>query len=211
LAFRADTWTNLNGNLVLSLRCPDCGQNGTFDSMGINDLQLTPSNVTLALRRCPNPECHAHVYMISGSQGGIVASYPPELLDFDSTNIPTAVTQAMEEAIKCHATECYMASAVMVRKTLEELCADRGAEGDNLKQRVAALGDKVVLPKDLLDGLDDLRLLGNDAAHVESKEYDNIGKEEVEIGIEFATEVLKATYQLSDLVTRLRALKAQQT
>jgi hypothetical protein len=39
---------------------------------------------------------------------------------------------------------------------------------------------------ELLDGLNDLRLLGNDAAHIESQEYSKVGKEEVEVGIEFA-------------------------
>jgi hypothetical protein len=77
----------------------------------------------------------------------------------------------------------------------------------NLKERIKALGTKVVLPTELLDGLDDLRLLGNDAAHIESNEYDKVGQEEVEIGIEFAKEVLKAVYQYSALLNRLRALK----
>ena len=50
------------------------------------------------------------------------------------------------------------------------------------------------MPKELLDGLDDIRLLGNDAAHIESRDYDNIGKEkeEVELAIDFTKEVLKA-------------------
>jgi hypothetical protein len=62
----------------------------------------------------------------------------------------------------------------------------------------------------VLDGLDDLRLLGNDAAHIESNVYDRIGREEVEVGIEFTKEVLKAVYQYSALLARLRGLKAQE-
>jgi hypothetical protein len=69
------------------------------------------------------------------------------------------------------------------------------------------LGGKVVLPRELLDGLDDLRLLGNDAAHVDSRIFQRIGKNEVEISVEFTKEVLKAVYQYNDLLTRLRALK----
>ena len=95
----------------------------------------------------------------------------------------------------------------MVRKTLEELCRDRKAVGANLKERIKSLGAVVVLPKDLLDGVDDLRLLGNDAAHIESQEYIKVGQEEAEVGIEFAKEVLKAVYQYSTLLNRLRALK----
>ena len=95
----------------------------------------------------------------------------------------------------------------MVRKTLEELCRDRGAQGADLRKRIQVLGEKIVLPKELLDGLDDLRLLGNDAAHVESRAYDAIGKAEVEVAVEFAKEVLKATYQHAALLDKLRALK----
>jgi hypothetical protein len=95
----------------------------------------------------------------------------------------------------------------MVRKTLEELCKDRSAAGGNLKERIKALGTKVVLPVELIEGLDDLRLLGNDAAHIESKEYESVGQEEVEVGIEFTKEVLKAVYQYSALLAKLRALR----
>jgi hypothetical protein len=38
---------------------------------------------------------------------------------------------------------------------------------------------------------------------------EQIGKEEVEVGIEFAKEVLKADYQYGELLARLRALKSQ--
>jgi hypothetical protein len=58
------------------------------------------------------------------------------------------------------------------------------------------------------DGLDDLRLLGNDAAHIESKEFDAIGQEEVEIGIEFTKEVLKG--RLSILNTVEQTSRAQE-
>jgi hypothetical protein len=95
----------------------------------------------------------------------------------------------------------------MVRKTLEELCRDKGAMGNNLKERIQALGKNIVLPRELLAGADNLRLLGNDAAHIESQEYQQVGKEEVELAIEFAKELLKATYQYSSLLKKFDALK----
>jgi len=162
--------------------------------------------VTTGQRRCPNPECQALLFFAL-QNGKILVSYPPELLDFDPVNLPATVLAAFEESITCHANRCLTAAAIMVRKTLEELCLDRQATGSNLKERIRSLGAKVVLPQELLDGLDDLRLLGNDAAHIESQEFNKVGQEEVEIGIEFTKEVLKAVYQYSALLTRLRALK----
>ena len=114
---------------------------------------------------------------------------------------------ALEEAITCHSNQCYVASSIMIRKSLDLLCIDRGATSANLKQRIKSLGDKVLIPKELLEGMDDLRLLGNDAAHIESQVFDDVGKEEVEVGIEFSKEILKAVYQYSSLLSKLKSLK----
>ncbi len=191
---------------ALSVCCPDCHQQGIFENFSNLADIATQDGVILGQRRCPNPACMAHLFF-AFQNGKVIISYPPERIDFDVTNVPSAVVSALEEAITCHATSCFVAAAIMVRKTLEELCRDRGAQGSNLKDRLKTLGSKVVLPQELLDGLDDLRLLGNDAAHIESQVYDKIGKEEVEVGIEFTKEVLKAVYQYSALLNRLRGLK----
>jgi len=202
------TATGLHENpKSVSMRCPACRQQGTFENLAVDDL-VANEEVVLGQRRCPNPSCNAHVFVVLQHETGKrIASFPPELIDFDSSNLPTGVVRALEEAVTCHANECHTAAAIMVRKTLEELCRDRGASGDNLKDRVRDLGSKVVLPKELLDGLDDIRLLGNDAAHIEAQAYEQVGKDEVEIGIEFAKEVLKAVYQYQALLARLRSLK----
>jgi hypothetical protein len=115
--------------------------------------------------------------------------------------VPTAVAKAFEEALSCHSNLCYIAAAIMARKTLEELCRDIGATGKNLRDRLEDLRDsqKVILPEALLDGMDGLRLLGNDAAHVESQEFNRLGRDEVEVGIEFTREILKAVYHMSSL------------
>lgn len=196
---------------VIKLRCPSCRQRGTFDSVLSNDLAVYIDNnwnTTLGQRRCPDPSCHAHVFVAYDSYSqNVILSYPSETIDFDSTDLPSSVIESFKEAIICHANQCYIASAIMVRKTLEELCKNRGATGNNLKKRLEDLRSKIVLPQELLDGLDDLRLLGNDAAHIESQEYDKVGQEEVELAIEITKEVLKAVYQYSSLISKLQKFK----
>ncbi|HTQ62535.1 MAG TPA: DUF4145 domain-containing protein [Candidatus Solibacter sp.] len=208
--FQVKTYVNQQGVPgKISVRCPACKRQGTFDPLtNIFDVVIqnfTPPVVS-GQRTCPNPECQALLFFVRQGEK-ILVSYPPELVDFDPVNLPAPVLSAFEEAISCHANRCFVAAAIMVRKTLEELCLERKATGNNLKDRIRALGTIVVLPKELLDGLDDLRLLGNDAAHIESQEFNKVGQEEVEIGIEFAKEVLKAVYQYSALLDRLRRLK----
>jgi hypothetical protein len=158
----------------------------------------------LGHRMCPNPDCRAHVFVIHASRK-LLASYPPQRIDFDPKNIPEAITASLNEAITCHAESCFTASAIMVRKTLEELCADQEVEGDDLYSRIESLQEKVLLPKQLMSGLQELRLLGNDAAHVEAKVFDDIGEEEVVLAIDVTKEILKGVYQVGDLVERLRA------
>ncbi len=95
----------------------------------------------------------------------------------------------------------------MVRKTLEEICHEREATGDNLFLRIESLRDKVIIPQDFFDGLHDLRYLGNDAAHIESIKFSNVGEDELEAGIEFTKDFLKAIYQYKRSREKLAALK----
>lgn len=144
--FQAESAVALgNLNVPLPLRCPACRQNGTFERIG-DDMQISGAAgiYRVGHRRCPNPACHTHIFVTyDPNTNALIATYPPEVIDFDSTNVPTPVVEALEEAIKCHANECYIAAAIMVRKTLEELCADKQAIGANLKERIRALSANV--------------------------------------------------------------------
>jgi Domain of unknown function (DUF4145) len=212
MIFKIDT-TNATASKesIIKLRCPSCRQRGTFDFVLSQDLAVITDNIQktiLGQRRCPDPNCHAHVFVAYNSLSkNVIVSYPSETIDFDSTDLPPSVIESFEEAIICHANQCYVASAIMVRKTLEELCKNRGATGNNLMKRLEDLRSKIVLPQELLDGLDDLRLLGNDAAHIELQEYDKVGQEEVSLAIEITKEVLKAVYQYSSLISKLQKFK----
>jgi hypothetical protein len=137
-------------NWVVKLRCPSCRLRGAFENLGGNDIAIPPKTLA-GYRKCPDPACQALVFFAADMQTReIQFSYPAERIDFDAVNIPSSVINALEEAITCHANKCFIASAIMVRKALEELCRERGATGNNLKERIKALGTKVVLPIELL-------------------------------------------------------------
>ena len=111
-------------------------------------------------------------------KGGSKSHIRPKPLISNSTNLPPKILDTLEEAVNCHAAGSYKATALMVRRLLEELCEDKKAQGSTLKDRLSKLGSVAVIPTDLLDAADNLRLLGNDAAHVEAKAYDAIGVQE---------------------------------
>lgn len=191
------------------MRCPLCRHEATLDPLH-NDFAVPRNNgarIVWGARRCPKEDCGALIQVVI--DGDIVYSHPPETIDFDATDLPEKVLAAFEEAVKCHSQGCYVASAIMVRKTLEEVCADRGALGNNLKARLDDLQGKLLLPKEMFDALHDLRLLGNDAAHVELSDFEAIDAPKIEAALDIGKEILKAAYQYKTLMGKLDALKAQ--
>jgi hypothetical protein len=127
--------------VVVSLRCPHCNHVGAFHGLpSCQDVnwveaagtgtpgQVRPVAYAAGVRVCPNNQCRCLVQVIS-SNGTLVESFPPEVIDFDSTNLPAKILLSLEEAIKAHGAGCYRASALMVRRVLEELCDDKNAVG----------------------------------------------------------------------------------
>lgn len=204
---------------AVSCRCPHCGHKGVFSSGEgtCADFAFELSRVegvsgiiglNFGARICPNRDCRGAVFIVAqGSE--VLATFPPRTLEFDAANLPTGVRDSLSEAIRCHAAECFKASAIMVRRTLEEVCEDKSVTGTNLKKRLEDLKDKVTLPQALFEAMDSLRLLGNDAAHIEANAYNEIGEKEVVIAIRFVQEVVKAVYQYEDLLAQIRSLQKQ--
>ncbi len=182
--------------------CPYCRHSAVFIAIG-SDIQVSQAH-KCGQRVCP--DCKGHIFVIF-EYSKLLRAYPPLRIDFSTTDIPKNIVATFHEALSCHAHNCFTSSAIMVRRTLEEICADLGAAGRDLKARIGDLKTKVVLPPELFEAMDELRLLGNDAAHIEAKSYDSIGTEELETAIEFTKEIMKGVYQYKGLLSKLRGLK----
>lgn len=122
---------------VVSLRCHSCRQRGTFEPLGTNDV-LPTNGVLLGQRRCPNPACHAHVFFVHRA-GQPLLAYPHERLDFDSSDVPPKIVAALEQAITCHANQCYEAAGMMVARRWSCSVGTGGPDGSN--QGSAQQGD----------------------------------------------------------------------
>lgn len=209
------TTAQISRQVNIAIRCPHCGHHGTFEPVGINDISTLSveyrhplPDAQLGIRRCPNKQCAGHLFFISRNDV-VLATSPSNVIPFDKERIPRRVINAFEEAVNCHSNSCFIASAIMIRKTLEEVCVDRGAQGGNLFQKIQALGKTIVIPPDLINGMDELRLLGNDAAHIEAQTFVEVGPEEIEVSIDFTKEILKAVYQYENLLQKIKALKTK--
>jgi hypothetical protein len=202
---------------VPNIRCPHCMHMGAFTSLGQHDIQiahfvaqdskppLSRGASWVGIRVCPNQNCRGIVLAVIDHIG--VVTLPTEVLDFNPLNIPPPIANSLEEAVQCHSAHCYKAAAMMVRRVLEELCEDKKATGNNLKERIAALSKLIVVPQKLMEAADHLRMLGNDAAHIEARSYQTVGEREVRLAIDLTKELLKAAYQYDALLTELLGLK----
>jgi hypothetical protein len=198
---------------ALTIRCPHCRKLAAFHAIGMPSLVYSKAisdiqayQLRASIRMCPNPKCLGLVFTIE-CDGQAIRIEPPELIDFDLTNLPHQCLVTLREAISCHAAGAYRAAAMMVRRLLEEICHLNNAPGKNLHERLNSLRTQITLPVALFDAMGELKALGNDAAHIEAKDYDKIGQEEAADSIELAKEILKALYQLQSLVNRLQARK----
>ncbi|HXH26886.1 MAG TPA: DUF4145 domain-containing protein [Candidatus Acidoferrum sp.] len=199
---------------AFSAKCPHCGNQSNFEGAGIPDLKgINFANGDqvlwlLGIRRCPNSQCHGQLFF--QKIGSTIEVFPFTRIDFNPSEIPQAIVHCFKEALECEANQCYIASAIMVRKTLEMICEDRQAAGSRLVDRLSTLQTQITLPPQLFKAMDNLRILGNDAAHVELKDFDKIGKDELEVAIDLTKEILKGIYQMDSIVDRLEKLKKAQ-
>lgn len=79
--------------------------------------------------------------------------------------LPDPIRRAFESASACFETAQYEPSVIMCRKCLEGVCAAFEITNGNLKKRLAALRDSGIIDERLFSWSDQLRLVGNDAAH----------------------------------------------
>lgn len=196
-----------------SVRCPFCGSQGTFEPMGQDVIIPVPKAhpIILGHRYCPNSGCSKHIFFVWNKLVGRMITYPPLRLAFDKSNVPETVAASLDEAITCHANGCYTAAAIMIRRTLEAICEDKGFTEGSLHSRLQSLAAHIVLPKELIDAMFVLKVLGNDAAHIRAKLYDTIEEEDVSVAIDLTKEIIKALYQYDWLLSKLKRLSERKS
>jgi Domain of unknown function (DUF4145) len=188
-----------------NFECPVCCHKGSFVVLKFL-ASINNQFEGVAILQCPNLDCYSLVFGEIVNKN-IVSTFPYKTVDFNSVDIPEKIILTFKEALGCFSNQFYVAAGVMIRKTLEELCDFEGAVGSNLHKRIEDLKIKITISNDLKDAISELKLLGNDAAHIELKDFENIGNDEIEVAIEIIKELLKSLYQQKNLVQRIKNLK----
>ncbi|MBD2255647.1 DUF4145 domain-containing protein [Nostoc parmelioides] len=82
-----------------------------------------------------------------------------------SSEVPTYIKKAFDEAILCFNSNAFTASVIMCRKTVEGICKERGIEKNTLQKKLEIMKEEGIIDQNLYDWANILRLAGNDAAH----------------------------------------------
>lgn len=200
--------TNQVSSYDLSLTCPHCGVQVMAKAIpGVIDVLTSSNRCRVGLRECNNPACSGVIFIAIMQGEQRVITVPPYYFKYNQTDIPAPVLSAFDEAITCFTNSCYMASAMLLRKSIELICEDRGSSGKNLKEKIDNLRHVVILPPEFLSGMHNLRYLGNDAAHVDADTYRQVSQRELQVGIQVTMELIHALYQYKNSLDQLEELK----
>lgn len=219
-------------------QCPYCKKEVNF--LPINELKDiccdyseysddSHNAVYMGFRECSNPNCEevfvvrlrfvANPRNFDRTTGEI--DYDEDIVEIETLPkaensssfeyIPSNIENSYNEANKCFYNECYIASAIMIRKTLEELCEDQQISGNNLKEKLKNLCKTETLPVRINSDIDILRKLGNAGAHINLKDFNKIGEREVKIALKIITNILMMLYESNqnyiNSINELKSLK----
>jgi hypothetical protein len=126
-------------------------------------------HMLLRCRRCGSPLLIEQENTGNMAAGDIfdsapVVLYPQSDLRVNPKAAPV-IRAAAEEGINCYRARAYTAAAIMCRKTLEGVCEAYGVKERTLAASLKKMLDTDLIDKRLYEWSDQLRLIGNEAAH----------------------------------------------
>jgi hypothetical protein len=174
------------------------GFNPPIDVMDAADLAYTQFVYHLSYcPRCESPFLtESEYYVIPAEVNAFQRTkllYPADnkfLLD----KLPSTVQKAYQNAKQSYQVGLYEPAAIMCRKCLEAICVEKGIIKGNLKSRIQKLSDDSIIDEKLFEWADNLRIIGNDAAH--DVKID-ITKQDAADSIEFIEALLSYVFVLS--------------
>lgn len=123
--------------------------------------------------------------------------------------IPENLRKDLAEARLCFKAKCFTATAIMVRRMTESLCAEHGEKEGNLFARLKVLKDRGIIEPRLYEWAELLRLFGNEGAHGGN----SITKGEAQEALAMAEAVLDYVYSFqqryNDFKTKIDERKAE--
>jgi hypothetical protein len=124
-----------------------------------------------------------------------------------SAEVPPALREEHVEARKCLDAKAYTAAVVMVRRTVEGVCAHHNVSERTLQKSLIKMRDEGLLDQRLLDWANALRGLGNEGAHYTGK---HVSREDALDALSFSEAMLDYLFVLTAKFQEFTARRAAQ-
>src|SRR5262245_28592637 len=151
------------------ITCPFCEERGNYKVVAHAEKKQPNGSKTLNFDTLECGSCKGYVMCLwsGGSSGMHDFRVLPEAgrLDRHPDHWPADVGRFWLQAHRSLDDENWDAAAVMARSALQVALRQQNAKGANLKQEIADLASRGLLPPLMKDWADTLRELGNDSAH----------------------------------------------
>lgn len=109
--------------------------------------------------------------------------------------IPEKLRKSLKESIQCLQANSFTATVIMCRRTVEGFCKTKGVNESNLAKAIDKLKSEEIINTQLYDWANELRLIGNEAAH----NIDTVfSAEDARESLEFTIAILDFTYSFKD-------------
>jgi len=156
--------TKIEGSYVIEV-----GLNRSVDIMEAADLAY--NEYVYHLSKCPRCEkpflTESEYYVIPAEVNDFQGSkllYPSDN-KFISDKLPLSIQKSYQNAKQSYKVGLYEPAAIMCRKCLEAICIEKGVEKGPLKTKIDKLQENRIIDDKLYQWADNLRIIGNDAAH----------------------------------------------
>jgi hypothetical protein len=111
-----------------------------------------------------------------------------------SAAVPEALRLEHRESRACFRSGAYTAAVVMVRRTLEGVCAEHGIKANTLVKSLEQMKTSNLIDTRLLEWAQELRVLGNEGAHFTGK---RVSRRDAEDAVALAEAILDYLYVFS--------------
>ena len=126
--------------------------------------------------------------------GDIKALYPQN--DFHiNPIIPDLLRQTLIESIQCYRAKSYTATTIMCRRAIEGFCTLKGVKERDLSISIKKLKSEGIINEQLFEWANELRLLGNEAAHNINISFSATDARDT---LDFTIAILDFTYSFKD-------------
>lgn len=109
--------------------------------------------------------------------------------------IPEILRQSLFESINCYQAKSYTATTIMCRRTIEGFCFLKNIQEKNLAISIEKLKEKGIINDQLYEWANELRLVGNEAAHNINIKFTPIDAKDA---LDFTIAILDYTYSFKE-------------